>query len=66
MINAVGNLGGFLGPYMMGSIKDATGSFTIGLLSIAMGTLVATVVLLVLGSETHARVAGAADRTSTA
>ena len=41
LINAVGNLGGFLGPYMMGSIKDATGSFTIGLLSIAMGTLVA-------------------------
>ena len=40
MINAVGNLGGFLGPYMMGAIKDATGSFTIGLLSIAMGALV--------------------------
>ncbi len=37
MINAVGNLGGFLGPYMMGAIKDATGSFPIGLLSIAMG-----------------------------
>ena len=32
LINAVGNLGGFLGPYMMGSIKDATGSFSIGLL----------------------------------
>jgi ACS family tartrate transporter-like MFS transporter len=53
LINAVGNLGGFLGPYMMGAIKDATGSFTIGLLSIAMGTLVATVVLLVMGPEKH-------------
>jgi ACS family tartrate transporter-like MFS transporter len=51
LINAVGNLGGFLGPYMMGSIKDATGSFTIGLLAIAMGALVATVVLLLLGPE---------------
>ena len=25
LINAVGNLGGFLGPYMFGLIKDATG-----------------------------------------
>jgi ACS family tartrate transporter-like MFS transporter len=53
LINSVGNLGGFLGPFMMGAIKDATGSFTIGLLSIAMGTLVATVVLLLLGPERH-------------
>ena len=53
MINAVGNLGGFLGPYMMGAIKDASGSFAIGLLSIAMGTLVATIVLVVMGPEKH-------------
>jgi MFS transporter, ACS family, tartrate transporter len=51
LINSVGNLGGFLGPFMMGAIKDATGSFAIGLLSIAMGTLVASVVLLLLGPE---------------
>jgi MFS family permease len=51
LINAVGNLGGFLGPYMMGSIRDATGSFTIGLLSIAMGALVACVVLVSLGHD---------------
>ena len=25
LMNAVGNLGGFLGPYMFGLIKDATG-----------------------------------------
>jgi ACS family tartrate transporter-like MFS transporter len=51
LINAVGNLGGFLGPFMMGAIKDATGSFTIGLLSIAMGALVASIVLVVLGHD---------------
>jgi MFS transporter, ACS family, tartrate transporter len=63
MINAVGNLGGFLGPYMMGAIKDASGSFAIGLLSIAMGTLVATIVLLVMGPEKHvATVPGATGR----
>ena len=28
MINAVGNLGGFLGPSLVGFIKDATGSLS--------------------------------------
>lgn len=51
LINAVGNLGGFLGPYMMGAIRDATGSFTIGLLSIAVGTLVSSIVLVAIGHD---------------
>lgn len=51
MINAVGNLGGFLGPYLMGVIQDASGSFTLGLLAIAMGALVSGVVLLVMGHD---------------
>lgn len=51
LINAVGNLGGFLGPYMMGAIRDATGSFSLGLLSIAMGTLVSGIVLVGLGHD---------------
>ena len=32
MINSIGNLGGFVGPYAMGFIHDATGSFNLGLL----------------------------------
>jgi nitrate/nitrite transporter NarK len=51
MINAVGNLGGFLGPYLMGVIQDATGSFSLGLLAIAIGALVGGVVLLTLGHD---------------
>ena len=51
MINAVGNLGGFLGPYMVGFIKDATGSFSVGLLVISMGALIGAVVLLALGHD---------------
>ena len=35
VINSIGNLSGFAGPYAMGAIKDATGSFNIGLLLIA-------------------------------
>ena len=35
LINSVGNTGGFVGPYLLGAINDATHSFTIGLLTIA-------------------------------
>ena len=54
LINSVGNLGGFLGPYLMGSIRDATGSFTIGLLTIAVGALISSIVLVLLGRDQHA------------
>ena len=51
LINAVGNLGGFVGPYAMGLVRDATGSFTMGLLTIAGGTLISGIVLLLLGHD---------------
>ena len=35
LINTVGALGGFIGPYAVGLVKDATGSFTGGLLMLA-------------------------------
>lgn len=35
LINSVGNLGGFLGPIIIGWVKDQTGSFTTGLLLVA-------------------------------
>src|SRR5580658_1172812 len=31
LINAVGNIGGFLGPYLMGWLKDLSGSYRLGL-----------------------------------
>ena len=34
-INSVGNLGGFVGPYVIGLIKDQTGSSIAGLLFLA-------------------------------
>jgi ACS family tartrate transporter-like MFS transporter len=51
MINAVGNLGGFLGPSLVGFIKDSTGSFSLGLFVISMGALLGAVVLLALGHD---------------
>jgi ACS family tartrate transporter-like MFS transporter len=35
LINMVGSIGGFVGPYAVGIVKDATGSFTGGLLFLA-------------------------------
>jgi MFS family permease len=40
LINAVGNLGGFAGPYMMGLARGATGGFSAGLVGLA-GFLIA-------------------------
>jgi len=40
-INSVGNLGGFVGPYLMGWMKDFTGNFTGGLLMLAVAPLLA-------------------------
>ena len=51
MINAVGNLGGFLGPYMFGLIKDHTGSDMIALLALACAPVMCTVVLLAMGHD---------------
>ena len=46
LINSVGNTGGFLGPYLLGAVRDATGSFAWGL--VAIGILFALVPLLVM------------------
>ena len=39
----IGTTGGFVGPYMMGWLRDATQSFTAGLLAMAGVLLIATV-----------------------
>ena len=41
-INSIGNLGGFTGPYLIGWAKEATGSFTLGLM-LSAATLLAAV-----------------------
>ena len=47
LINSIGNFGGFVGPYMMGYIRDSTHSFAAGLIAIGViflagGSLVLT------------------------
>ena len=62
-INAIGNLGGFVGPWAIGWIKDRTGSFTGGLVFVA-GLLVLSAVVTLLVARAGRRVApaGAAAR----
>lgn len=47
-INSIGNLGGFVGPSMIGWIKDVTGSFAGGLYFVAALLVVSAVVTLIL------------------
>ncbi|MDR3538945.1 MAG: MFS transporter, partial [Acetobacteraceae bacterium] len=52
LINAVGNLGGFLGPYMFGLIKDASGGTDLlALLALAAAPIIGAVVLVSLGHD---------------
>jgi ACS family tartrate transporter-like MFS transporter len=60
LINAVGNLGGFIGPYAMGLIRDSTGNFKLGLFAISCGALVAGIVVLALGHDRGLERIGAA------
>lgn len=53
LINSVSNLSGFIGPYITGSIEDATGSFTYALLAIAIIMVAGMTVLLTTGRRTE-------------
>jgi MFS transporter, ACS family, tartrate transporter len=50
-INSIGNLSGYLGPFAMGYIKDATGSFAWGLAFVAALAVVSLVITLALGHD---------------
>jgi len=52
-INSIGNLSGYFGPFAVGWIKDATGTFTWGLVTIAACAVVALIITLALGHDPH-------------
>lgn len=51
VINSIGNLAGFAGPFAMGWIKDQTGSYAGGLLLLAALGLIAMGIVLTLGHD---------------
>ncbi|MEW6320320.1 MAG: MFS transporter [Acidobacteriota bacterium] len=48
IVNSVGNVGGFVGPFLVGYVRDATGSFSAGLLLLAGGLLAGGALALAL------------------
>jgi MFS family permease len=58
LINSIGNLGGFVGPYAFGWITDATGEITLGLVVLAAGPIMAGVVTLLMGHDSKMEMAG--------
>jgi len=51
LINSIGNLAGFGGPYLIGWIKDSTGSTANGLLALAVLPLIGGLLVFVGGHE---------------
>jgi ACS family tartrate transporter-like MFS transporter len=52
LINALGNVGGFVGPFLIGWIKMATGGFSWGLAALAAGVLSTGIIALLIGDGT--------------
>jgi nitrate/nitrite transporter NarK len=51
LINALGNLGGFLGPYVVGYIRGRTHSGFAGFLVLSVFLLIAAVIFMFIGSD---------------
>lgn len=48
-INSIGQIGGFMGPYLLGSIEKSTGSFAIGIYVLTASMTVSALIILSLG-----------------
>jgi MFS transporter, ACS family, tartrate transporter len=55
LINSMGAVGGFVGPYLIGEIKERTGEFAPGLLLLAACMVAAAAIVLVLRAGSMAR-----------
>ena len=60
-INRISNLAGFGTTYMMGYIKDVTGSFSLALVPLVALSAVAAIVILLVGRTATTAVAIPAD-----
>jgi cyanate permease len=60
-INSIGNLSGFFGPYLMGFLKDATGTFTAGLIVLGLIALVGGIAAMMMRVNPQLEQAGPAE-----
>ena len=56
LVNSIGNVGGFVGPYLMGWIRDATGGFSAGLLTLAAILVAGALIALGLQEPNERRI----------
>jgi hypothetical protein len=61
-VYGLGNLGGFVGPYVIGVLKDATGGFTSGLRVAAAGVLSTGILTILLSPRPASRDATGMNR----
>jgi ACS family tartrate transporter-like MFS transporter len=55
LVNSMGNLGGFAGPFIVGAIRQATGSFNAALWFLAGALLLGALIALLFGQAQRAR-----------
>jgi MFS transporter, ACS family, tartrate transporter len=60
LINAVGNLGGFFGPFVLGFLRSTTGSFLQSAMFLALSCVFGAFLLLMLRYEKSSVPAGQA------
>lgn len=66
LINSIGNIGGWVGPYLTGYIKDLTGSFQWGYVYLAFSLTLAGLLILTLRKELPTDKAPSASGSKTA
>jgi MFS transporter, ACS family, tartrate transporter len=59
LINSIGNLGGFVGPFAIGGLKNVTGGYAAGLYVVAATLAVSAVVTLLLSRKSSRQMASA-------
>ena len=51
LINSVGNLGGYLGPFLVGYLKDKTQNYAYGLMTLAAFIAVSGALTVIIGHK---------------
>ena len=60
LVNTIASLGGFLGPYILGALREATGDYAAGMITIALGLVLAALMVLALARTIPKATPGAA------
>src|SRR5215469_7619984 len=59
LINSIGNLGGFAGPYVVGYLNRTAHSFSLGVIYLSLSAVVAASLVLLLRSREHQKILAA-------